>query len=162
MQFAELPLVASPISVVDQQVIGEGIQQCATDLQLSDITLIRQSMNAVYQATSANGPLIMRVSRPTTSTQPAIEFADYLRRQGFEVPAPISQVPFRHDEIIRGIRAAGERQSVSMVSPCLGPIRGTRAKERVLQSEMQTMGLGCASTSNGTRTVRERTRDDQR
>ena len=85
MQFAELPLVASPISVVDQQVIGEGIQQCATDLQLSDITLIRQSMNAVYQATSANGPLIMRVSRPTTSTQPAIEFADYLRRQGFEV-----------------------------------------------------------------------------
>ena len=78
MQFAELPLVASPISVVDQQVIEEGIQQCATDLQLSDITLIRQSMNAVYQATSANGPLIMRVSRPTTSTQPAIEFADYL------------------------------------------------------------------------------------
>ena len=99
MQFAELPLVASPISVVDQQVIEEGIQQCATDLQLCDISLIRQSMNAVYQATSANGPLIMRVSRPTTSTQPAIEFADYLRRQGFEVPAPISQEPFRHDEI---------------------------------------------------------------
>ena len=99
MQFADLPLVASPISVVDQQVIEEGIQHCAADLKLSDIQLIRQSMNAVYKVTTSRGPNIMRVSRPTDTTSPAIVFANYLRRNGFEVPAPISQVPFRHDEI---------------------------------------------------------------
>ena len=76
MQFADLPLVASPISVVDQQVIEEGIQHCAADLKLSDIQLIRQSMNAVYKVTTSRGPKIMRVSRPTDTTSPAIEFAN--------------------------------------------------------------------------------------
>ena len=56
-------------------------------------------MNAVYKVMSAQGPLIMRVSRPTGTTGPAIEFAQYLQRNGLEVPAPSSVVPFRHDEI---------------------------------------------------------------
>jgi len=99
MQFADLPLVASPISVVDENVIDEGILHFASDQKLSDIQLIRRSMNAVYKVMSAHGPLIMRVSRPTGTTEPAIEFAQYLQRNGFEVPAPMSAVPFRHDEI---------------------------------------------------------------
>ena len=99
MQFADLPLVASPISVVADDVLREGIQRCSNDLKLSDIQLIRRSMNAVYKVMSAQGPLIMRVSRPTGTTGPAIEFAQYLQRNGLEVPAPSSVVPFRHDEI---------------------------------------------------------------
>ena len=99
MQFADLPLVASPISVVADDVLREGIQRCSNDLKLSDIQLIRRSMNAVYKVMSAHGPLIMRVSRPTGTTGPAIEFAQYLQRNGLEVPAPSSVVPFRHDEI---------------------------------------------------------------
>ena len=99
MQFADLPLVASPISVVDENVIDEGILHFASDQKLSDIQLIRRSMNAVYKVRSAHGPLIMRVSRPTGTTGPAIEFAQYLQRNGLEVPAPSSVVPFRHDEI---------------------------------------------------------------
>ena len=99
MQFAELPLVATPISVVDENLIKEGIQRCSAELKLSDITLIRQSMNGVYQATAPDGPVIMRVSRPTGTTLPAIEFAQYLQHHGFEVPAPVSHTPFRHDEI---------------------------------------------------------------
>jgi Ser/Thr protein kinase RdoA (MazF antagonist) len=99
MRFADLPLVASPISVVDDNVVHEGIQHFASDQKLSDIQLIRRSMNAVYKVTSPSGPTIMRVSRPTETTLPAIEFAAFLRGNGFEVPAPVSQVPFRHDEI---------------------------------------------------------------
>jgi Ser/Thr protein kinase RdoA (MazF antagonist) len=99
MQFAELPLVATPISVVDENLVKEGIQRCSAGLKLSDISLIRQSMNGVYRATAPDGPVIMRVSRPTGTTLPAIEFAHYLQNFGFEVPAPISHTPFRHDEI---------------------------------------------------------------
>jgi len=99
MRFAELPLVASPISVVDDYVIEEGIQHFAMDQKLSDIQLIRRSMNAVYKVVSSSGPKIMRVSRPTDTTLPAIEFAKFLRQNHFEVPAPMSHVPFRHDEI---------------------------------------------------------------
>ena len=99
MRFAELPLVASPISVVDDNVIDEGIQHIAVDQKLSDIQLIRRSMNAVYKVTTPSGPQIMRVSQPTDTTLPAIEFAEFLRRTHFEVPAPMSHVPFRHDEI---------------------------------------------------------------
>ena len=83
MQFAELPLVATPISVVDENLVKEGIQRCSAELKLSDITLIRQSMNGVYQATAPDGPVIMRVSRPTGTTLPAIEFAHYLQNHGF-------------------------------------------------------------------------------
>jgi len=99
MRFAELPLVASPISVVDDNVIDEGIQHFAVDQKLSDIQLIRRSMNAVYKVTTPSGPQIMRVSQPTDTTLPAIEFAEFLRRNHFEVPAPMSHAPFRHDEI---------------------------------------------------------------
>ena len=99
MRFAELPLVASPISVVDDNVIDEGIQHFAVDQKLSDIQLIRRSMNAVYKVMTPSGPQIMRVSQPTDTTLPAIEFAEFLRRNHFEVPAPMSHVPFRHDEI---------------------------------------------------------------
>ncbi len=99
MQFADLPLVASPISVVEENVIEEGILNFASEQKLSDIQLIRRSMNAVYKVVSPSGPKIMRVSRPTDTTLPAIEFADYLRQKNFEVPAPMSRAPFRHDEI---------------------------------------------------------------
>ncbi len=99
MQFADLPLVASPISAVEEYVIEEGILHFAAEQKLSEIQLIRRSMNAVYKVTTANGPQIMRVSRPTDTTLPAIEFADYLRQNNFEVPSPMSHAPFRHDEI---------------------------------------------------------------
>ena len=99
MNFAELPLVATPIALVDQNVVNEAIQKCMVDKNLDNPRLIRESMNAVYLVQSSDGPQIMRVSRPTSSTMAAIEFAHYLARHGFEVPAPLSQTPFRHDEI---------------------------------------------------------------
>jgi Ser/Thr protein kinase RdoA (MazF antagonist) len=99
MNFAELPLVATPIALVDKNVVDEAIQKCMADKNLDNPRLIRESMNAVYLVQSSDGPQIMRVSRPTSSTMAAIEFAHYLARKGFEVPAPLSQAPFRHDEI---------------------------------------------------------------
>ena len=99
MNFAELPLVATPIALVDQNVVNEAIQKCMVDKNLDNPRLIRESMNAVYLVQSSDGPQIMRVSRPTSSTMAAIEFAHYLARNGFEVPAPLSHAPFRHDEI---------------------------------------------------------------
>lgn len=99
MNFAELPLVAIPIALVDQNVVDEAIQKCMADKNLYNPRLIRESMNAVYLVQSSDGPQVMRVSRPTSSTMAAIEFAHYLARNGFEVPAPLSHAPFRHDEI---------------------------------------------------------------
>ena len=99
MNFAELPLVATPISLVDKNVVSEAIEHCISDNAITDIHLIRESMNGVYLVQTPNGPQVMRVSSPTSSTSPAIEFAHYLLKMGFEVPAPISQTPFRHDEI---------------------------------------------------------------
>ena len=99
MNFAELPLVAIPIALVDQNVVDEAIQKCMADKNLHNPRLIRESMNAVYLVQSSDGPQVMRVSRPTSSTMAAIEFAHYLARNGFEVPGPLSQAPFRHDEI---------------------------------------------------------------
>ncbi len=99
MNFAELPLVAIPIALVDQNVVDEAIQKCMADKNLHNPRLIRESMNAVYLVQSSDGPQVMRVSRPTSSTMAAIEFAHYLARNGFEVPGPLSQAPFRHDEV---------------------------------------------------------------
>lgn len=99
MNFAELPLVATPISLVDKSVVSEAIEHCVSDNAITDLHLIRESMNGVYLAQTPKGPQVMRVSSPTSSTSPAIEFAHYLLNIGFEVPAPMSQVPFRHDEI---------------------------------------------------------------
>ena len=99
MNFAKLPLVAIPIALVDQNVVDEAIQKCMADKNLHNPRLIRESMNAVYLVQSSDGPQVMRVSRPTSSTMAAIEFAHYLARNGFEVPGPLSQAPFRHDEI---------------------------------------------------------------
>lgn len=99
MNFADLPLVATPISLVNKNIVAEAIEHCVSDIGITNVQLIRESMNAVYLVQTPDGPQIMRVSRPTSSTQPAIEFAQYMLNIGFEVPAPISQVPFRHDEI---------------------------------------------------------------
>ena len=48
MNFAELPLVATPITLVDQNVVDEAIQKCMVYKNLDNPRLIRESMNAVY------------------------------------------------------------------------------------------------------------------
>lgn len=98
-KFAELPLVAVPIGSMAETSVAEAVEKVCRDQRLSNVRLLRQSMNAVYQAEGSSGPVVMRVCRPTTDSSVAIEFAQFLARRGFEVPAPIGRRSFRHDEI---------------------------------------------------------------
>ena len=98
------PLVESPISVLGESGITsvtEFARRVTGWVGLPEPRLERLGMNAVYTA----GPAVVRIGLATVDPVVAVDLADRLVSEGFEVPAPFTRSSFRHDVMNRTVWA---------------------------------------------------------